>query len=331
MRYNPPQAVWAPAFPTGRALRRAARGIPVGESSWSITVSPGALTVARRAGPSKTSTEQRTGRVIIGWSRKSRSNMCRVLCEIDYSPLLGDVTRIPAMITLTYPGDWITVAPSGRAVKRHLDALVKRYERRYGHRLVAVWKLEFQRRGAPHLHILMVPPVDPQFRAWLSTAWMEIVDHPDPAERAKHELAGTGVDYAEGLRARDPKRVAVYFCKHGSLAAKEYQNVVPDAWREPDCGPGRFWGYRGLRRLTVTTEVSDKAGLAAGRVLRRWSRAQGQRRVTVRPRVEKATGRIRYRNTSTRVTRMHRNRGWVSVNDGAAFASQIARYLNGPP
>ncbi len=66
---------------------------------------------------------------------------------------------LPAMITLTYPGDWLTVAPSADAVKRvHFKALAKRWQRNWGHPLRCVWKLEFQRRGAPHLHLFTVPP-----------------------------------------------------------------------------------------------------------------------------------------------------------------------------
>jgi hypothetical protein len=52
-------------------------------------------------------------REILGWSRKSRANMVRALCELDYRPMLADPGRVPAMVTLTYPGDWLTVAPDG--------------------------------------------------------------------------------------------------------------------------------------------------------------------------------------------------------------------------
>lgn len=65
---------------------------------------------------------------------------------------------------------------------------------------------------------------------------------PDPEERRKHELAGTGINYAEDLRASDPKRVAVYFTKHGTFGAKGYQHRVPEPWQGPGKGPGRFWG-----------------------------------------------------------------------------------------
>jgi hypothetical protein len=153
-------------------------------------------------------------REITGWSRASRTNMVKTLCQLDYTPLFADPTKVPAMLTLTYPGDWLTVAPNGRAVKSHLKTLRKRYRRAWGHDLACVWKLEFQRRGAPHIHMLIVPPHGiaerHSFRQWISQAWADVVNHPDPNEYARHLLAGTGLDWAQGLRSTDPKRVAVY-------------------------------------------------------------------------------------------------------------------------
>ena len=150
------------------------------------------------------------------------------------------------MPTLTYPGDWLTVAPDAETVKRHLAALAKRYERTWGEPLIGPWKLKFQRRGAPHFHISTTPPMgfatititDPEtneprwadFRTWLSLAWAEIVDHPDPEQRRRHRLAGTGVDYAEGIKLTDPRRMAIYFAKYGTSGGKEYQHQVPREW-----------------------------------------------------------------------------------------------------
>ena len=88
-------------------------------------------------------------------------------------------------------------------------------------------------------------------------------------------LAGTGVDYAAGLRSSDPRRIAVYFSKHASFAAKEYQNDVPEEWREPGKGPGRFWGFWGLERCTRAVEVTPDAATLAARTMRRWAHAQG--------------------------------------------------------
>lgn len=274
-----------------------------------------------------------SSREITGWSRKSRARMVKTLCELDYAPLFADPSRLPAMTTLTYPGDWRTVAPTGREPKAHLKMLCKRYQRAWGEPWIGPWKLEFQHRGAPHYHLLMTPPhgeaktTGQPFRQWLSTAWADIVNHPDPEERAKHERAGTGVDYAEGLRAKDPRRVSVYFLKHGMFSAKDYQNEVPEAWQQPGCGPGRFWGVWGLKPVRSVRLVDVDVGIAAGRVIRRWARAQRvyQRRQVVR--VEQSTGRVRYRTSNFRVVRLADGRGWVSVNDGPGFASQLSRYL----
>jgi hypothetical protein len=47
-------------------------------------------------------------------------------------------------------------------------------------------------------------------------------------------------------------------------------------------------------------------------------------------RVEQPTGRVYYRRSHKRKRLFAHNRGFVIVNDGPAFASQLARYLNGP-
>jgi hypothetical protein len=291
-------------------------------------------------------------RTITEWSRKSQANMVRKIGSLDFTPMYTDRTRLPGMVTLTYPGDWLTVAPSGKVVKDHLKAFRKRYERAWGEPLRCVWKLEFQRRGAPHVHMLMVPPhghIGGQtFREWISLAWADVVAHPDPGEYAKHVRAGTGVDYAEGLRASDPRRVAVYFLKHSTFADKAYQHIVPEEWQEPGKGPGRFWGYWGLRAEVVAVEVEQATGDQAGRTLRRWSAAQQVTREVRRPRVKggraiskyhdviglagaqllAAEPAPRHRKTRTRARRMSHGRGFLLVNSGVAITSQLARYLN---
>lgn len=98
-----------------------------------------------------------------------------------------------------------------------------------------------------------------------------------PEQYARHRPAGTAVDALKGLRACDPKRLAIYFTKHSSpnrLGDKEYQHIVPEVWRQPGHGPGRFWGVYGLQRATVVVELAQDAYLTARRILRRWSRSQ---------------------------------------------------------
>jgi hypothetical protein len=291
-------------------------------------------------------------RVITEWSRKSRAAMCRTFAELDYTPLV-ESGRVPAMVTLTYPGDWECVAPDGASVKRHMVLWRKRFQREWGEPARYVWKLEFQRRGAPHIHLWMAPPQVPgrsgrRFWEWLSQEWADIVAHPDPVQRARHLLAGTAVDVLNGLRACDPKRLAIYFTKHSSpntQGNKEYQHIVPDAWRKPGHGPGRFWGVHGLQRATAVVEIAQDAYLKARRVIRRWSRSQAvygdvtgrfptavlprtAQRVAVR--VDSTTGKVRHRNVRRRRSLCDQGGlagGYALVNDGPAFASQVAAAL----
>ncbi|NYV76274.1 hypothetical protein [Streptomyces sp. UH6] len=265
-----------------------------------------------------------TEREITEWSQKSRTNMIRVLSSLDWSPLFAD-WALPAMSTLTYPGDWVPVAPDGKTAKGHLETFFKRFERAWGAEWMGVWKFEFQRRGAPHFHLLSVPPSGTAgafadaafadrmaafergersskprrrtvehhglgFKEWLSATWTDIVfaaieddmdaaeaetGEPDPRRehvaehRRRHLGAGTNVSFEKGAKASDPKKVAVYFAKHGSFKAKEYQHVVPEEWREPGKGPGRFWGYRGVKKLIREVELAADDAQFVARTLRR--------------------------------------------------------------
>jgi hypothetical protein len=293
-----------------------------------------------------------TGGVITEWSRKSRSAMCRTFAELDYSPLV-ESGRVPAMVTLTYPGDWEIVAPDGTSVKRHMVLWRKRFQREYGEPARYIWKLEFQRRGAPHIHMWMAPPISPgrsgrRFAQWLSETWAQIVDHPDPVQKAQHCIAGTAIDVRNGLKACDPKRLAIYFTKHSSPnmnGDKEYQHIVPELWQRPGHGPGRFWGVFGLKKALAVVEVAQDAYLAARRVVRRWSRSLAMYgdstirfptavvpRTAVRlvPRVDYKTGAVVHRRVRRRRTLCNLGGlagGYALVNNGPEFAVQLAGAL----
>lgn len=183
------------------------------------------------------------------------------------------------------------------------------------------------------------------FAQWLSETWAQVVDHPDAEQKARHRLAGTAVDVRNGLKACDPKRLAIYFTKHSSPnfnRDKESQHIVPELWQQPGRGPGRFWGVYGLKKVVTVVEIAQDAYIAACRIVRRWSRAQAayadstSRYPTVAPRVahravpriDPATGKVQHR-------RVHRRRqlcqhgglagGFALVNDGPSFAAQLAR------
>ena len=329
-------------------------------------------------------------RVITGWSRKSRARMVATLAELDLAPLLLSL-EAPAMVTLTYPGRWEPLAPNGATAKKHLLAFFKRYERAWGTRWKGIWKMEFQRRGAPHFHLLMVPPTGTAgehrraeyesamadwegggkqgrkprmhacigdglpFRKWLSLAWADIVGA-EGDERIRHISAGTAVDYKEGDRARDPKRAAVYFGKHGSFAAKDYQHKVPDVWLkgQQSCrhSVGRFWGYRGLEKVRGAATLTFDEMIFLGRILRKMTTRtrvwDSEKRVhTFRPvlRTEmRPRGRVivvrdehgevvdayrKMRRQTVRARRMtgKNGTGFALVNDGIATLDQLRRAL----
>lgn len=304
---------------------------------------------------SPTENDQRaTAGVITEWSRKSRSAMCRTFAELDYTPLV-ESGRVPAMVTLTYPGDWEAVAPDGASVKRHMVLWRKRFQREYGEPARYIWKLEFQRRGAPHIHLWMAPPISPGrsgrgFAQWLSETWTQVVDHPDAEQKARHLLAGTAIDVRNGLKACDPKRLAIYFTKHSSPnldGDKEYQHIVPELWQQPGTGPGRFWGVYGLKKAIAVVEVPQDAYLTARRIVRRWSRSQAvygdsasrfptavvpRTATRLVPRVDRESGVVTHRRVRRR--RMLCDQGGLAggyalVNDGPKFAAQLARAISG--
>lgn len=298
--------------------------------------------------------------VIVSWSAASRRRMVRTLAELDYSGWADDGGDL-AMVTLTLPAWWEVVAPDGATFKRLVDALRKRWIREVGTPWRGLWKLEFQRRGAPHLHALLrvpavvgderfdergelLPRLD--FETWLSLTWAELcADSLSPRDRAayvalgeadRHALAGTGVDFGEASKYSDPRRTAIYFLKHSAKTQddKEYQHIVPALWRAEGAGPGRFWGYWGLRRAVGVVEVSWSDFVHARRVLRHVAKARQSQMAISRLR---AAGDARDDLGVVRGLRELRRPqvrsfgskggGWVLVNDGLGLAYDLGRAL----
>jgi hypothetical protein len=139
---------------------------------------------------------------------------------------------LPVMVTLTYPAEYPT---SGRVVKRHLHAF-ENWCRRRG--VGGVWFLEFQDRGAPHLHLLVtrgLPPLE------VSAAWYRIVASGDE----RHLRVGTRVEPMHSPFAW------VYAAKYG---AKAEQKDVPESFRDV----GRFWGAWGEARTAPESFIVNR-------------------------------------------------------------------------
>jgi hypothetical protein len=158
------------------------------------------------------------GRIVV-FSRASRRRLMRKLASINH-----EVAGLPTFITLTYPGEF----PSDSVTwKRHLHNFCRAMLRKFPG-VAAFWRLEPQRRGAPHYHLLVwgLPWAYEQrrgIREWVSATWYRVVGSGDE----KHLKAGTRVEGVKTWRG-----VMFYASKY---IAKVDQRSFTDS-------PGRFWG-----------------------------------------------------------------------------------------
>lgn len=216
---------------------------------------PGTLRVSLRGTYTKMPPGQGAKRgTVREFSPKSKANL-REFCREQEA-----LSQIPQfMITLTYPGNFAAYCPNGKVLKNHLQTFKKRFERKYGSNYKALWIPEFQKRGAPHLHLiywgcegiswLEVSNPDSVLN-WAKKAWAEIVADgktPDPL----HKNAGTSVQ---------PMRK-----KHWGYALKEVakheQKRIPSQFKQI----GRMWGYWHVKRspwLSVFIDLLDGAKTA---------------------------------------------------------------------
>lgn len=127
-----------------------------------------------------------------------------------------------------------------RVIKKFAQSLFKRVSRKYPS-LSVVWRLEFQKRGAPHLHCVCfnAPWID---RMWLVAAWGELVGQVNPV-----------VDIRRVKSSRQLiSYVSKYVAKVGdsSLLDIGTKNAGPyGRWEGMDSGVGRIWGVWNAKSL----------------------------------------------------------------------------------
>lgn len=183
--------------------------------------------------------------VVTDFSRASRRRLLHTL---------GRVRRdhLPVFVTLTYPGSW---PASPVEWKRHLDIFAKRLRRAWPGSAF-VWKLEPQRRGAPHFHLLLWGADYSQLRGWLPGVWYEVVASGD----ARHLRAGTRVEFIRSWRG---------VCSYASKYMGKPVMVSDDSsWVHP----GRWWGV--VNRDSVPWSAVSFANMYYWQcvVLMRWLR-----------------------------------------------------------
>lgn len=157
---------------------------------------------------------------VVHFSYKARQRLAFVAANTP--------VRFLTMITLTYPSEY---SNDGLAVKRHFREFLQFCRRDLGTPFY-LWFLEFQRRGAPHLHLLLDWPLPRSRQAVqavrfrVASTWYRIVGSGDE----KHLAAGTRTE-----RLRSSEGGARYAVKY---ACKMRQKVVPVQYQNV----GRFWG-----------------------------------------------------------------------------------------
>jgi hypothetical protein len=300
-----------------RAAVKLERRWEVEEGSTRLPTRGGGGTNAGGAGHST------AGGVMVGWSAQSRRAMRWRLASMRWE-LLG---ARPAMVTLTYPGDWAAYAPDGRQVKRQLEAFKERWRRAHG-RPRGVWVEEFQERGAPHFHMYLGLPesvTDADYaqlvRRTIRRRQLEQRMGKFQARRSAGLLKGefaewllgawSGVLGTEGTpHARFGADVAPFFWG-GTVAEaakgnvnwsriSEYLWAESGKWGQKEAppgfgSPGRLWGVWDVDGLEGEREVSPQVAMQIRRVLFHLYRAR-----IARSRAERGLRPVKVRRTRGR-------------------------------
>lgn len=156
-------------------------------------------------------------------------------------------------IGLTYGAEGVE---SGERCKADLRAFKQRWVRRWGN-IRGFWKLEFQRRGVPHYHLLVVKPKGFDLLE-CHRMWNEVV-----GGDSEHLIRGCHVVEWEG------DSPAGYVAGYGSAASKEYQHQVPEGWWS-----GRWWGVWGLKPEWQEIGISERQFYRVRRVMRGLTRSR---------------------------------------------------------
>lgn len=178
--------------------------------------------------PSRPNDGQKSKRgVVSGLSDRSRRRLLSLMNHVLYEHREGAL-----FLTLTYGSVW----PSARQAKAHLRAFLKRLKRENS-ALSAIWRLEFQKRGAPHFH-LMLFGVDFIPKEAVKAKWGEVVGR---------DYWGDNGDapFTRIERMRSANGAAFYMSKYVAKAGGF--NYVP--YQAATGAGGGFWVDEGIGRL----------------------------------------------------------------------------------
>lgn len=172
--------------------------------------------------------------------------------------------------TLTYQANML----DGEQAHKDLNAFGSAMYRRFGAGVGFLWKMEQQKRGSIHFHLLifgvryMKKDMWLEFCGWIASTWARIVAHGGPVS-VDQILAGTSIELAEKGAVRS------YLEKYIAKVTKEDGQELPDIE-----SPGRYWGERFMKQFfapEVEIPISKRQAIQLARILDNYQRA-GRRR-----------------------------------------------------
>lgn len=200
----------------------------------------GVVEVTRRGTPASTTPGIRSE--IVKFTQRARDKMLFTASATE--------VIFKSMITLTYPESFPI---DGKRVKMDLKVFRQRMVREYGCEIL--WFLEFQKRGAPHFHLLTtVKEPNMSDRKKLAYMWADVAARrPSPDDNLPaHERHFA--EYAKIWRVhahsrsweaiREVNGAVRYAAKY---ATKTRQKEVPEEYKDV----GQFWGCSKLVRDTA--------------------------------------------------------------------------------
>ena len=157
---------------------------------------------------------------IKGFSFASRRRMMYTLARVRRD------AELPCFVTLTYPN----IFPSPLESKKHLDIFIRRLKRAYPH-CGFIWKLEPQKRGAPHYHLLVWGCDEVSLTDFVPVAW--------------HDVAGDGDNlhlmFHRGELGNKHCVSKVQNHQHMMKYASKYLGKTFEVAGWGEVYPGRFW------------------------------------------------------------------------------------------
>lgn len=193
-----------------------------------------------------------------GFSVASRRRLRMKLMSVDWSRT--DSYFVSLTYHKTWPGDW-------RQWKKQLQAFTRRLQRAFPDHLGIIWRLEFQKRGAPHFHLVVLwsrgsAPARHDFSRWCRGNWLAVIGGTKDRAAWAHGVVTLKVNKKRGYGA-----VVGYLLKEmGKLKQSVRVDTETGEVQSMD-EIGRVWGLMGSVPLIEGPEIEFTAAEARALML----------------------------------------------------------------